>query len=286
MSETSNIPDELALSHLAWLTEMGADEAICHEPVDRFTDSAHRALQQPAPTLFAPAAASAILSRTAPAPHSSAPPQPVPIDQAQEDATQIAAACNSLDDIRTALEHFDACPLKRTASNLCFFDGNPRARVLFIGEAPGRDEDLQGKPFVGRSGQLLDKMLTAIGFDRNSETPDAAAFITNVIYWRPPGNRKPTEAETLMCLPFVRRTIELQHPEVIVCLGATPMQRLTGRTEGILKSRGRWREIEVSGRSIPLMATLHPAYLLRQPAQKRLAWRDFLAIRKRLGSIA
>ncbi len=127
-------------------------------------------------------------------------------------------------------------------------------------------------------------MLAAIGLDRASEDPAHSAFITNVIYWRPPGNRKPTEAETLMCLPFVERTIELQQPEVIVCLGATPMQRLTGRTEGILKSRGRWRDVDIAGRTIPLLATLHPAYLLRQPAQKRLAWRDFLAISKRLGT--
>jgi DNA polymerase len=153
---------------------------------------------------------------------------------------------------------------------------------MFIGEAPGRDEDIQGKPFVGRSGQLLDKMLTAIGLDRAADEADMAAYITNVIYWRPPGNRKPTENETLMCMPFVERTIELQAPDFIVCLGATPMQRLTGRTDGILKSRGRWMEIEIAGRTIPLVATLHPAYLLRQPAQKRLAWRDFLEIRKRL----
>ncbi|HKG73023.1 MAG TPA: uracil-DNA glycosylase, partial [Aestuariivirgaceae bacterium] len=199
-------------------------------------------------------------------------------DQAIGDARAVAAACASLADIAAALRQFDACPLKRTATNLVFADGNPEARVMFIGEAPGRDEDEQGKPFVGRSGQFLDRMLAAIGLSRHSTDPATAAFITNVIYWRPPGNRKPTDAETLMCLPFVMKTIELARPEFLVCLGATPTQRLLETTDGILKLRGTWRDFN----GIPLLATLHPAYLLRQPAQKRLVWRDLLSLRRRL----
>lgn len=279
MTETKNTDFASALAHMSWLVSMGADETAGDQPVDRFAASAARIAKRPSQ---APASGR-LASRSVPPPPATA--APVPASQAQSDARAIAAGCKSLEEIARALENFDACPLKRTASNLCYCDGNPKARVMFIGEAPGRDEDIQGKPFVGRSGHLLDKMLGAIGLDRNSDDPGKAAFITNVIFWRPPGNRKPTEAETLMCMPFVERTIELQVPEIIVCLGGTPMQRLTGRSEGILKSRGRWMEYEIAGRAIPLMATLHPAYLLRQPAQKRLAWRDFLEIKKRLAGV-
>ena len=268
-----------ALAQLEWLVEMGADEAIDEAPVDRLADSARRLQQKQA-------ASAPRQTPTPPLPPTAtggaAASVPMTKEQSVQTSRDIAAACASLADIEQALAGFDACPLKRTASNLCFADGDASARALFIGEAPGRDEDIQGKPFVGRSGQLLDKMLSAIGLDRKSCEPSSAAFITNIIYWRPPGNRKPTEPETLMCMPFVQRTIELQSPEIIVCLGATPMQRLTGRTDGILKSRGRWMSIDVAGRTMPLLATLHPAYLLRQPAQKRLAWRDFVEIKKRL----
>ncbi len=280
MTETKTLTEAEALACLAWQVDMGADEAIADAPVDRFAASAELAQKRQA---VSHAEVQAVLSRTAPSSQAAARPAPPLLsDTAEQDARSLADAAQSLDDIAAALAGFDACPLKRTATNLCYCDGNPKARVMFIGEAPGRDEDIQGKPFVGRSGQLLDKMLSAIGLNRASQDPATAAFITNVIYWRPPGNRKPTEAETLMCLPFVHRTIELQAPDLIVCLGATPMQRLTGRTDGILKSRGRWMDVTIAGRTIPLIATLHPAYLLRQPAQKRLAWRDFLDIRKRL----
>ncbi|MGI9462573.1 MAG: uracil-DNA glycosylase, partial [Aestuariivirgaceae bacterium] len=254
MNSTKDMTAAEAIDHLAWLVDMGADETTGNEPVDRFVSSAERLrreqARQPAPAAPPPVA------QTRPV------KPPVSTEQSVQDSRRIADECKSLAELEQALQTFDACPLKRTASNLCYADGNASARVLFIGEAPGRDEDIQGKPFVGRSGQLLDKMLDAIGLDRASSEAEQSAFITNVIYWRPPGNRKPTENETLMCMPFVERTIELQSPEFIVCLGATPMQRLTGRTDGILKSRGRWLEIEIAGRTIPLMATLHPAYLL------------------------
>jgi uracil-DNA glycosylase family 4 len=252
----NDITPDAAAAHLSWLAEMGADEVIGETPVNRMAAPA------PQPAVEAPPPAVA--------------PAPAPAGQ------HPALACQTLDDIIEALARFDACPLKKTATKLCFADGNPKARVMLVGEAPGRDEDLQGKPFVGRSGQLLDRMLAAAGLSRHAEDPEQAVFITNVIFWRPPGNRTPTEAETTMCLPFLRRAIEVQKPDFIVCLGATPAQRLTGRSEGILKMRGRWTEARVGERTIPLLPTLHPAYLLRQPAQKRLAWRDLLALRQML----
>jgi DNA polymerase len=249
-----------AAEALRWLAEMGADEIIGEEPVNR--------LAAPAPR---------------PQPAAAAPRRPeAPRVPAAAGVPSQASACKSLQEIAEALEGFESCPLKKTATRLCFADGNPAARVMLVGEAPGRDEDIQGKPFVGQSGQLLDRMLAAIGLSRGADDRESAVFITNVVFWRPPGNRTPTEAETQMCLPFLVRTIELQKPDVIVCLGATPAHRLTGRSEGILKMRGKWVTANVSGRSIPLLPTLHPAYLLRQPAQKRLAWRDLLSLRQAL----
>lgn len=265
MQDTQNdmTPHEAAQA-LRWLSEMGADEIIQEAPVNRL-----------AAATVASAPATAPLSARAAEPA----PRPRPAAVAQGDAAQ---ACQTLADIEQALDRFDACPLKKTATRLCYADGNPQARVMLVGEAPGRDEDIEGKPFVGRSGQLLDRMLAAIGMSRVAADRDSAVFITNVIFWRPPGNRTPTEPETQMCLPFLLRTIELQKPDIIVCLGATPAHRLTGRTDGILKMRGKWTTANVSGRNIPLLPTLHPAYLLRQPAQKRLAWRDLLMLRQML----
>jgi uracil-DNA glycosylase family 4 len=250
-----------AAAALAWLAEMGADEIIGDTPVNRMVAAP------------APAAATVTAARPVAAAVQAARKGEAPAD---------LASCSTLAEIEAALSAFDACPLKKTATNLCYADGNPSARVMLVGEAPGRDEDIQGKPFVGRSGQLLDRMLAAIGLDRKADDRDSAVFITNTIFWRPPGNRTPTEAETAMCLPFLLRTIEIQKPDVIVCLGATPAHRLTGRSDGILKLRGKWTEATVSGRKIPLLPTLHPAYLLRQPAQKRLAWRDLLSLRQAL----
>lgn len=257
--EPNDMTPHEAAEALTWLAEMGADEIIGEAPVNRLAPPVPQ--PQPAPAL----------PRREEAPRAAALPAP-----------SHATACNSLGEIAAALDAFEACPLRKTATRLCFSDGNPEARVMLVGEAPGRDEDIQGKPFVGRSGQLLDKMLAAIGLSRMAEDRESAVFITNVIFWRPPGNRTPTEAETQMCLPFLLRTIELQKPDVIVCLGATPAHRLTGRNDGILKMRGKWVTANVSGRNIPLLPTLHPAYLLRQPAQKRLSWRDLLSLRQML----
>ena len=247
-----------AAEALRWLSEMGADEIVCETPANRLA---------PPPAKILPRAPE---------------PSPPPAPDTSPAQSRPAADCAGLADIEAALVAFDACPLKKTATRLCYADGNPAARVLLVGEAPGRDEDIEGRPFVGKSGQLLDRMLAAIGLDRTTEDRERAVFITNTVFWRPPGNRTPTEAETQMCLPFLLRTIELQKPDVIVCLGATPAQRLTGRSDGILKLRGKWLSASVGGRTIPLLPTLHPAYLLRQPTNKRLAWRDLLSLRERL----
>ena len=169
-----------------------------------------------------------------------------------------------------------AFALKATAKQVVFADGNPESRVIFVGEAPGRDEDIEGLPFVGRSGKLLDRMLGAIGLDRRS------VYIANIVPWRPPGNRTPTPQESAICLPFTLRQIELVDPDVLVCMGGPSSQTLLGAREGILKTRGRWLTYHTGTREIRAIATLHTAYLLRQPLQKRLAWRDFLAIKKAL----
>jgi len=192
---------------------------------------------------------------------------------ARADARAAAASANSLADLRDRLEAFEGCGLKATAKNLCLFRGSEAARVMIIGEAPGRDEDQDGRPFVGRAGQLLDKMLAAIGLGE----PDV--HITNVVYWRPPGNRTPTPLEVEVCRPFLDRQIELVRPDVVLSLGGPAAKALLDTSSGIMKVRGKWQDIEASGRQIKIMPTLHPAYLLRTPAAKRLAWRDLLAVK-------
>jgi DNA polymerase len=191
-----------------------------------------------------------------------------------------ATQAQTLAELRDVMATFEGCALRLTANNLVFADGNPQARVMFIGEAPGADEDRQGVPFVGRSGQLLDKMLAAIGLDRTF------VYISNVIPWRPPGNRPPSTHEIAICKPFIDRHIALINPDIIVCLGGIAAQTLLKTTEGILKTRGQWRQIQSEPRDIPTIATLHPAYLLRQPLQKRLAWRDMKEIARRVKELS
>ena len=269
-----------ASATIEWLVEMGADEIIGSEPVNRLVmPQATKAPETPK-IVSAPLARPSIVRPSAIiAEYSSGSAAANP---GTSDSAAMAAECTTLADIEQALMRFEACPLKKTATNLCFADGNPEAEVMLIGEAPGRDEDIQGKPFVGRSGQLLDRMLAAIGLSRHGQNPQDSVYISNVIFWRPPGNRTPTDQETLMCLPFLKRAIEIKQPRFLVCLGAIPTQRLIGRSEGILKLRGRWYDFGSGQGSVPLLATLHPAYLLRQPAQKRLAWRDFLSLKQKL----
>jgi uracil-DNA glycosylase family 4 len=197
-------------------------------------------------------------------------------------AREVAAACRSLGELEEALERFEGCPLKETATRLCFADGDPQARLMLIGEAPGAEEDRLGKPFVGPSGQLLDRMLAAVGLDRGS------VWITNVIFWRPPGNRSPTTLEVSVCQPFLERQVELLDPRLILFLGGSAARALLDVTEGVTKLRGRRFGYEPvrAGAPIPAFVTFHPAYLLRQPLQKRLAWRDMLTLRRELDACA
>jgi DNA polymerase len=227
-----------------------------------------------------------------PPPASTSPPEPAgpaqrllaeprpaaatPGDDTARAAREAATAATTLEELREALSRFEGCNLRLTATRLVFADGNPEGRVMLVGEAPGRDEDIQGLPFVGRSGRLLDRMLAAIGLDRSS------VYIANVVPWRPPGNRTPTPQETATCRPFIERQIALADPDFLVLLGGAAAKELLGTSEGILRLRGRWRDFDTCQRTIRAMATLHPAYLLRQPLQKRLAWRDFLALKTAL----
>jgi DNA polymerase len=202
---------------------------------------------------------------------------PVAAPSAAKSAREIAGACSTLDELRAAVEGFEGCQLRVTAKHTVFADGHPEAQVMLIGEAPGRDEDLQGLPFVGRSGQLLDRMLNAVGLDRAT-----SAYITNVIFWRPPGNRPPTSDEAAICAPFLLRHIEIKQPKVLVLLGGTPVKHVLGIEEGITRTRGRWGRYVINGADIPALPTFHPAYLLRQPAAKRQVWQDMLNLKLRL----
>jgi uracil-DNA glycosylase family 4 len=255
------------LSTLNWLVEAGADEAIAAEPVNRLVTKA------------APAVAAPVAMPRAASPRPAPMAAPLP-DDAIGGAMRAASAATSLAELRTAMEAFDGCALKRTATNTVFADGVAEGRIMLIGEAPGRDEDRIGKPFVGRAGQLLDKMLGSIGLDRK-----ANAYITNVINWRPPDNRDPSPEEAAACLPFLRRHIELANPGLIILLGAVAARHVVGISDGIMKLRGRWLEYRVGDHMVPLMPTLHPAYLLRQPAHKKLAWRDLQAIKEKMRTL-
>jgi DNA polymerase len=249
---------------LDFYLEAGADALLGEEPVDRFAEvtPAPRAAAAPKAPAQRPVVAAPALAPAAP-------------DAAAMEAREAAKSAATLHELRAILERFEGCALKATASRLVFADGNPQARLMLVGEAPGRDEDIEGLPFVGRSGKLLDRMLAAIGLDRTS------VYIANVVPWRPPGNRTPTPQETQVCLPFIRRQIELADPDVLVCLGGPSAQTLLGQS-GITKIRGRWFTFHSGAREIRAMPTFHPAFLLRSPLQKRFAWRDFLAIKKAL----
>jgi uracil-DNA glycosylase len=263
---------------LRWYVEMGVDEAIGEVPVDRTRSRLAQGIAEPAVRREGSPPAAA---------RSAAPPSPAIASRPQAgaivaaDAAALAAAAATLDELARAVAAFEGCALRQTATNTVFGDGNPTARLMLSGEAPGGEEDRIGKPFVGRSGQLLDRMLAAIGVDRNS------AYIANVLYWRPPGNRKPTPAEIAACLPFVQRHIALVRPAVLVLCGGTAASTLLATTEGITKLRGRWFDLAVGGLDQPVktIATYHPSYLLRSPERKREAWRDLLSIQEELENI-
>ncbi len=264
---------EQLLGTLAWLIEAGADEAVGETALCRYgaSNPAPPAAQRQAPQGDAPAAARPKAAAAAKPPLSSP-------HEALASARELAQASRTLEELREAVGGFEGCPLKATAMNLCFADGNPAAKVMIIGEAPGGEEDRLGKPFVGRAGQLLDRMLAAIGLSREE------VYITNLLYWRPPGNRNLTPAEIGSCLPFLERQIELIEPAVLMLVGGVSAKTLLGTATGILKLRGNWKTYQHPGLAcpIPALPTLHPAYLLRQPAQKRLAWRDLLSLQEML----
>jgi DNA polymerase len=253
---------------LRWYIDAGVDEVIGEVPIDRFAKPTERV---PSPRQRIPLASPEAAGDA-------------PVERAAADSSSAqlaAAACQSLAELRSALEAYEGCALKRTCQRTVFADGNPQARLMLIGEAPGADEDRLGLPFVGASGKLLDRILASIGLER------ADVYITNVVPWRPPGNRKPEPAEVQLCLPFIERHIVLVDPAVLVFLGSAPAAALLARPEAISRLRGRWMSYSPSGsaRPIPAMPTYHPAYLLRTPLQKRDVWRDFLAVRKRLDDL-
>jgi uracil-DNA glycosylase len=281
MSEASLQIDPAALLKL--YIEWGADEAIEPTPQSRLGATAEPpAIQAPIPAqrpVAVPASPAAPPPKAQPAAPRLDMRKLGPLDQtAIENARDAARNAASLDELRAALARFDGISLRKTATNLVFADGNPSADVMLVGEAPGSDEDRQGKPFVGVSGQLLDRMLAAIGLDRTT------FYITNVCFWRPPGNRKPTEAELAAQQPFVLRHIELVKPKVLVLVGGSSAQILLGTNEGITRLRGRWFDYQSDGLDapIPALPLFHPAYLLRQPELKREAWRDLLKLKARL----
>jgi len=273
---------------LRWLVDMGADEAVDDAPIDRYAASATPAA---ALTSFDQAV---LPPANAPVPRPASPPPPaalvvaprakVAIESPQlvADARALATACNTVEELEHAIRGFDGCALKRTARTTVFAEGPADAPVLVIGEAPGADEDRLGKPFVGVSGQLLDRMFATIGYSRRENLR-----ITNVIFWRPPGNRTPTPGETAICVAFTHRHIELVRPRVLVLAGAVPVRTMLDTTEGITKLRGRWTSYALGdGTSVPVLPTFHPAYLLRTPGSKRQSWRDLLLLQERLEQLS
>ena len=268
---------------LMFYRDAGVDAALADKPFDRFADAPPKKAAAPTqareklpdrPKLGVRRDESTPRTMPVKKPEKMAVPDETQVALARE----LAAKADSLDALRDHLENFDGCNLKFTAKNLVFADGNPEGPLMVIGEAPGRDEDVEGLPFVGRSGQLLDRMLAAIGLDREQ------VYVANVIPWRPPGNRTPTPQETEICRPFIERQIELANPDIIVTLGGPASKVLLKATQGIMRQRGNWTDYTgPAGQKVAAMPTLHPAYLLRNPAHKRLAWRDFLEVKARLG---
>jgi DNA polymerase len=284
------IPDGRILrAALQWHLDAGADEALSETPVDATAMPALPTLstpvQVPGPERISPA------QRPATAAPASLPLVGAP--EARAEAVKLALAANTLGELQAAIAGFDGIALKKTATNLVFSDGNPKARVMIVGEAPGADEDRIGKPFVGVSGQLLDRMLAAIGLSRASENPETAVYISNILTWRPPGNRTPTPAEVEVSLPFIERHIQLVKPQVLLFSGGVSTKALFQTEEGISRLRGRFRDYapltpelqSLASGPIPALATYHPSYLLRSPGQKKLAWQDMLLLQKTLRGV-
>jgi DNA polymerase len=261
MSPNHPLSDADALAALDWYRAAGVDIAVGDEPVDRFATSAVAPPKRVLPATAGPA--------PAPAPA-------VPLTTDPNETRAIAAAATTLDQLRAAMDAYEGCALKHRATQLCFADGNPDAQIMMVGEGPGEQEDKQGKPFVGRAGQLLDRMLAAIGLDRTK------VFIVNMVPWRPPGNRNPTPEELALCAPFVHRQIELVNPKILLTLGNVPTQSLFETSTGITRMRGNWKTLSIGGWSGPVLPTLHPAFLLRTPSAKAQAWKDMLSLKQRI----
>jgi len=252
---------------LNWYQEIGIDTAVEEHPINRF---------QQAAVSQKPKDASNPVKRA------------LPQQDAQQTSQQLAAQANTLEELKEVMAAFEGCALKATATNLVFADGNPKSTVMLVGEAPGADEDRQGLPFVGLSGQLLDRVLASIGLDRKSETTTNSVYISNILPWRPPGNRQPTTTEIAACYPFIERHIELIQPKIVIFLGGVAAKTLLQSNEGIMRLRGRWKEYTSPGLNQPIkaLATFHPAFLLRSPAQKAQVWRDFLMVQKELEGLS
>ncbi len=283
-TETPDFPPSL-LDIALFYTEAGVDEAIGELPIDRTVAPPPRPAVKPQPAVAVPAAATVALQPSlgtgVQAALAARAPQPTSLtaQAAESAATSAARACNTIAELEAAIRAFEGCGLKATATNTVIARGNPQARLMIVGEAPGRDEDAQGLPFVGESGQLLDRMLKAIGRDESN------VYISNMLFWRPPGNRDPSTEEIVACRPFIERLIELVHPKLLVCTGKFSTATLLGTTQGITRVRGRWHEYAKGDVKIPAMPMLHPAYLLRQPGVKREAWRDMLELAAKLDEL-
>jgi uracil-DNA glycosylase family 4 len=285
------VQENNATKLLRWYVESGIDEALEEQPVNRFK-APEPVIKKSSPLPVAAVlqaervsdatATSPVMTAASATPAASPTQRPptelVSRDAATKSARAAAIAADSLETLRDAMAAFEGCPLKQTAKSLVFGDGSADAKLMFIGEAPGAEEDRQGIPFVGPAGQLLDRMLAAISLQRSD------VYITNILPWRPPGNRTPTDSEFAACMPFIERHIELVAPEILIVVGGTSAKTLLGTTQGIMRTRGKWLEYnrEVLTAPIPARAILHPDYLLRSPAQKRETWMDLLEIQQRL----
>lgn len=266
-----------AIAAMEWYLDNGVDEALGDASVNRVAEMPESFSvpgdDLPAATPSKTAEANAFLGAS----------------DARVEAVKLASAAQNLEELREAIQGFDGIPLKKTATNLVFCDGNPKAPVMLVGEAPGADEDRQGKPFVGISGQLLDKILACIDLDRTQEDPEKAVYISNILNWRPPGNRTPSPGEVEASLPFIERHIQLVQPKLLILCGGVSAKALLGKGDSISRMRKTWHdyipqtpEYADGAKPIPAIATYHPAYLLRTPSQKKAVWADMLMIRKKI----
>lgn len=265
MAENRPLNDAELLAALDWYRAAGVDLALGEAPVDRFAASVGAPRARPAPV---------------PPQRQGQPEAPavaVSLNADPSETRALAAAAQTLDELRAAMDGYDGCLLKKRATQLVFADGNPEAEVMLVGEGPGEQEDIQGKPFVGRAGQLLDRMLAAIGLDRTT------VYIANMVPWRPPGNRNPTPEELALCAPFLHRQVELVAPKWLITLGNVPTQALFATSLGITRMRGQWKTLTINAHTVPALPTLHPAYLLRTPASKAMAWQDMLSLKQAMG---